>query len=852
MSSTPKSPELAKTATDTDGNLLLLITAVLYGLFTLLPNSTTQMVTWPWVALWQALVLLPMVWLGWQVWHKPLTQLRLGNGFDWLAGFTVVGLVISTLAANFPQPARWYALAAIAPLAALYALMGWLTPERVGKLLKAQAYLAIAFMVCSLGLWLINTIFPELSRLESFRAIGVHQALDLGVLPLRNGFPLGHQNYVAGYVVLMLPLLVGLALTDKTWQRWVWLVSAGLGGVTLYSTSSRAGVLALTVLVVAAVVGVVLSRPRSKRVVIPVGVFALALLGVLMVTNPRLQGLWGSFRQGSTWKTMDAYRVITHTIGWHMGLERPWTGWGLGSVPLLFQRYRPIWAGREAELHFQLHSTPAQLWAELGLWGIGLPIAAAVLVLYGFWRYRQSPVEPPVSPLLVGMLAAGLGSYSVLSLTDYQLDVIPISGVLIIYLAIILFQLRSVPVVAAADVSPRRRRIGVGVGIGLWLASVIWLIPIHRAWAASSQGFWELQKENYPGFVQYLQRSQRGVPWEAYYPFQLGWAIGDLSLRADDPQVANQARTDAIAWFQQANQVSPYREFGYSNLGWLQAPVDPEAALSAFAQAAQLVPAKMGVFFGLGYSLWLNNQPDAAATAMALEIIRHPRTLTSSIWTLAPFNELYPTVLDRLETLFADLLAATSHTEVTAYLHRVRGTTRWWVNDFEGAAADWERYGTPISRAVLMAAQGDVPDIASLPNQAGKYALQAWQNPPDRTAALTVGWVTQQTDAPVLNTLPTAPQMAALAATMAAASTFDDWIKQTAPTVEVRNERLGFGVFSRHDDGPSPVDYYTRYENIAIAKFFEELVSSPIFMPALDEQLQPYRDELLQPMSDRN
>ena len=828
-----------------DGNLLLIITAILYGVFTLLPNSTTQMVTWPWVALWQALVLMPIAWLLWQVWHQPMSQFRLGNGFDWLAGFMVLGIVFTTLVATFPQQAQWYALAAIAPLAALYGLMGWLTQVRVLKLLKAQAYLAIAFMILSLGLWAINTYLPELGRLESLQAIGVNRSLNLSIVALRNGFPLGHQNYVAGYLVLILPLLVGLAIVDKTWQRWLWIAGTGLGLIDLYTTSSRAGVLALIAFIIPALLELLLSRHLPRRIVVLISLLGLGLLSLLVGTNPRLQMSFASLRQDSASGSQIAYRLITHTVGWQMGLERPWAGQGLGSVPILFQRYRPSWGGREAELHFQLHSTPAQLWAEMGLWGIVLPLAGALLLIYALGRHRQTAAEKPLPPSLVWSLAASLWGYSVLSLTDYQLDVIAITGLLVIYVAVILFQLRLSTEIPERLGQSRRRRGLVGLGLGLLLVLSLWLVPFHRAWAHSSAGFGELRKENFQGFVDQLQRSQRFTPWESYYPFQLGWALGDLSLKLEDRLLANQARREAIAWFQQANQVSPYQEFGHSNLGWLQAPFEPEAAIASFTTSAQLVPAKMGVFLGLGYSLLLNNQIDLAAEAMALEIIRHPRIFTSSIWTVEPFVQVYPRVLSRLERLFAELLSEIPDSAVTAHLHLIRGTTRWWADNRMGAAEDWQNHGTEIGQALLAITNGETIDLNTLPNRAGKFALLAWQNPADRERMLAIAWVAEQGDAPVLTTVPTKPQVTALATTMEAADTFDQWIKQYAPTVEVRNERLGFGVFKRHDDGPSPTDYYVRFENIAIAKFFAELVPAPDFIPALDDQLQPYREALL-------
>ncbi|MDB9525414.1 O-antigen ligase family protein [Oscillatoria sp. CS-180] len=824
---------------------LLILAALLYALFTLLPNSTTQMVTWPWVALWQAMLLLPIAWLLWQAWHKPLREFRLGNGFDALAGLAVLGMGISMLVAAFSQQAMWYGWAALGGLAALHGLMGWLTPARSRSLLTFQGYLAIAFILVSLGMWMTNAYLPELARLDALRAIGVEQSFNFAIVSLRNGFPLGHQNYVAGYLVLVLPLFVGLGLTDKTLRRWLWWSGLGLGLLTLYTTGSRAGVLALVALVLPTLLILLLGHYVPRRVAVPAGLLGLALLGTLAILNPRLQATLAGLQTGQITNSQVTYRLITTVTGWRMGWQRPWAGLGPGSVPLVYQQYRPAWAGREAELHHQLHSTPVQLWAELGIWGILLPLLAGVLLIYALWRHRTR-LSTGIPASLMWSLVGGLWAYSVLSLVDYQLDVVAIAGVLVLYFAIILAQLRSPVASSAPGQNPRYRRSLVGAGVGITLAMGLWLLSIHRAWAASSQAFLELERENLSEFVTLLEQSQRLAPWESYYPFQLGWAVGDLSNSVEDSEVANSMQEDAIAWFQQGNAVSPFQEFGYSNLGWLQAQRQPEAAIVSFSQAAQLLPAKMGVFFGLGYSLLLNDQPNLAADAMALEMIRHPRIITSPVWTTEPFSTLYPSALTRLEELYGELLANADDPLLIPHLHQIRGATRWWLGDYSGAADDWDEYGTAIGQAVLSATRGNVPDIETLPNLPGKYVLQAWYDPVVRAESLAIAWVVQPEDSPVPNPPPSADQIQGLANSMAASETLEQWLKQNAPVVEARSERLGFGVFKRHDDGPNPFDYYVRFENVAIAKFFDELFLSPRLMPALDEALQPYRIGLIE------
>ena len=42
-----------------EGKIIGLLVSVFYGLLTLLPDSNTQFVTWPWVFLWQAGLMSP-------------------------------------------------------------------------------------------------------------------------------------------------------------------------------------------------------------------------------------------------------------------------------------------------------------------------------------------------------------------------------------------------------------------------------------------------------------------------------------------------------------------------------------------------------------------------------------------------------------------------------------------------------------------------------------------------------------------------------------------------------------------------------------------------------------------------
>ncbi|NJL49220.1 MAG: polymerase, partial [Leptolyngbyaceae cyanobacterium SM2_5_2] len=432
---------LSKTAPKdaADGTLLGLLTLTFYSLFTLLPGSSTLMVSWPWVFLWQVGITLPLLWLLWQVWHKPLRHLALGHGLDWVAALALVGLAVSTLAAEFSAQARWYSWAAVGGLATVYALRGWLRDaQRVRRLLQFQGYLSLAFILLSLGLWVTQIYRPELARLQTLQQYGVDVTFSFQFTSLRNWQPIGHQNYVAGYLVLALPLLVGLALEAKGWQRWLWAGATGLGLLTLYTTSSRGGWLALFSSGLLGVGIALIYSPLPRRLVLALGSGALGVTVLAILSNSRFRQILTNLAQGNFAGGELSYRVVTNAVGWRMGQSHPFTGVGPGSVPLVYQFYRPHWAGRDAELQFQLHSTPAQLWGELGIWGVLVPLAlAAVLVAWvGRWikhDARQTPTG--LSPVLVWCLLVALFGFTLLSLTDYQLDIPAITGLLCFYLA---------------------------------------------------------------------------------------------------------------------------------------------------------------------------------------------------------------------------------------------------------------------------------------------------------------------------------------------------------------------------------------------------------------------------------
>lgn len=822
--------------TTSGGRLIALLTAFLYALLTLLPNSHSLMVQWSWVFIWQMALFCPMLWLLALMWQNKELK-ALGNHFDWIIGLTLVGLLVSVFASEFRHQALWYSWSALGFIAALYALNLWLkTPKKCYYLLIAQGYLQLAFIVFSLVLWTSQTLFPELTRLRQLQSYGVTLSFDFSEVSLRNWAPLGHQNYVAGYLLLALPLLVGLSIRQRGWQRKIWLIGVGLGIVALYTTSSRGGWLGLLILAIVALIVLFFCSGLPKKWLLWGGIGGLATLILLILANNRLRTLIFAVLHGRGGGEL-AYRLINAEVGWRMGITHPLTGVGLGNVPVLYQKYRPFWAGRESETIYQLHSTPVQLWAELGIWGILAGVGASILLIYALihWLNRPQPTSNAKSEaVLIWSIYGALLAYGVMSLTDFQLDNLAISGTLVIYLACLASLLASSE--QKPLISPPIVFYSFYAGIGILLAGMIWLFPINRAWQLSSQGFSALRQEKMEPFTTLLSTAHQLAPWEPYYSYQLGWQLGDNALNTSDPQLRQSLVQQAIPWFEKGNQASPYQEFGTTNLGWLSLQnQSPSAATPAFIQSAELIPAKRGVFYGLGISLLLQNRPELAIEALTLEALRDPLFVTSPLWRIPLLQPVYGQVLTQLVDRYTTLLQDNSlDPTLKMDLHGVRGSIYWWLGDFDAAQADWEKAGISLTQPVLQLSlakpvSGDLPLI-----------LQAWTNPTQRRELIAKAWV-QETKTAIPEAIATQ-----LEQSMAQSSTFSEWIQVNAPIHQYRRQRLGFGINMRHLDGVTPSDFLVVADNIVVNTWFSALFPSPVYFPQWDHILQPWREALIE------
>ena len=846
------------------GRLIVQLGIAAYILFTLLPDSSTQMVAFPWVLLWQVGLLCFAIAGLLNLWRRENPFYLLGSGFDWAIGSGLVTLCLSTMFSRFSNQGMWYSLTAFGYFIALYVTNNFLHRDppdlhqgkyqeekslesKILPILRFQGLLGLVVILESLFLWITQTWLPQLNNFAKLNQWGLNLNYDFSDLQSRNWAPMGHQNYVAGFLMLVVPIFASLAIAQKGMWRSLWLMAIGLGLIDLYTTSSRGGFLGLGAIVAYGIIVALFYSRGNRWLVTFAGGGAIALLAFLISTNNRLRSLISGLITSSANPTQGSgellFRVIAADVGWRIGLDHWLFGAGAGSAIMLYQQYRPQWAGREAELLFQLHSTPVHLWAELGIGAVITFVFLLVALITLFIKLHKSSTWQANSQeqvITYGLFGSLIG-YGMLAITDYQLDVPAISGSLVIVFACLAYL--------------GQRHTGELISLGhqkqprLWLASIVtvylvaaiaWLVPVNIAWQASSVGFIYLSRaredlatakqEVLPEAIAAIEKFQdrlkfahQFAPWEPYYPYQLGWNLADLALNYPNFPQSQAWQKDGLAWIKTAIAVNPNNEAGYNAAAWLSiresSPSSAQEAEIYFRRGLELVPNKRSLFFGLGLSLLRQGKTNEAITSMTTEVINDPIFITSPIWKDAPFQSLYPQVLANLESSYRNDPSKAINLAVL----------RWW-NGNPNAVAELKQTGNSTAVLLANAIANDASALQSVkqnPQTPLEMVISAWLNPNLRDKLLERAYVFATSSLPDERSAAT---VKAMSDRMAQASNFDAWFRLPLPAnsplvVNYRRARLGFSVVSRHLDGVVPLDFFNVSDRVEISLFLKDLFS---------------------------
>jgi O-antigen ligase len=769
------------------------------SVLTLAHPSATRQFTWPWVALLSLLWIIP-IGVSFAAFTKPKTWHVPGQLV--VAGLLV--LIVATLVAAATSPFISVSLLRIWPTLAGATVFLW-----VYDWLKQSTDLSAGrAQLISRGMAGFGAIIAVVSL------VGWRWASGGRAGAIRNDIPFGHSTYTAGILLLLLPWLIRESLSCRGVQRLGWIAMTSAGFASLLATSSRGGVLALGIVggIGAGFILIHAQWPRRSKAMAVCLVAGIVLIAVF--ANPRLRELVRNGGWGQSSRDSNAQRSAMIEAGWQMGLMRPWTGWGPGTVPLAYPQLRSQLSGGVDNV-LQLHNTPIQLWAALGVGGICALLLSLAALARRLWQLCQ---EAPLKPIGLTAAASVIG-YGLFALTDHQLDLPAMNALFMLNLAL-LFQ--NDPAAKTVSINPRARQL-ISFGTVVVLAVPLFLIGRDLSARHAYERSLDFFEAGMPGEGQsQLETAARRAPCDPYYRHQIAGRLLTARFQTSDPATQRKMANEAASQLKQSLSAGYFQEFANLNLGWLALEdAKPSLAAPYFVSAAREAPHRGGVYFGLGLALRDAGDESAAVRAFALEWINDPIAFTAPVWEWPDFASLRPKIEREANTLLGDLASTQPECRY------VRQLWAWWAQGTVISEKGYNQESDAFAETLRALAQNK-----PLPIAAGKYV---W-------ARLFTTWKEATVENEFVPLVGTDSNFLTALFRRKTRHPFPDWHgfftagveDEAALIMNSRSQRPGYGVLALHPDGPILTDLYVRQQNRIAATFASTLFPAKGWILASD------------------
>jgi uncharacterized protein involved in response to NO len=626
------------------GYIMPLGLGALYLLFLWLDFSYMNMTRWPWAPILSGGLLVAAGWGIWQLRSLSKPYRGLGNGLDWAALVWVIALVASTIFSHVPHRSHWYLTMALSYIAALYALSNWLDTKKKIESLTVFLVGSSLFFSCNSS---FRYVFEKWLPLRG-------KNIDPGLM--LNNLPLGHQNFVAGFLVLTLPVAVGVAFYYKDWRRWLGISTTVIGLIVMVSTGSRGGFLGLGAALVLSIVFALIIDWSWKKVKLGIGslLILLSLVGILINLNGNFR-----YRVGAIFTGQDL-NILSRNWAWSVGLkewqDNPWFGVGIGANPYTFEPYQQgmkqyPWSYMVFQ---QLHNSWVQIGAELGTLGqIAILVTLGILIRSIWNLYKDSQLTTLSIAVFCGLIG-----YGAMSLTDYQLEVPAVPMTLLILGSLVASFSQNLRVVDSWPENVRKG--GTLVGISSLAAAVAILIPTHRALYESNVGFAAYQKGDVPSFYEHLVNAVALNIDDAYYPLQLSLVMQKQGMVQQDLKQQEELYKRGAFWGEKAARRLRIT-YTHENAGWAYIHLQKyEEAEKSFRETLKINPtSKNSAYLGLAASLLKQkSKREEGIAALAKYLFMNPEFFRDKTWENGnSLPDYFLPATDKLLTLYDRLLS---------------------------------------------------------------------------------------------------------------------------------------------------------------------------------------------------
>jgi O-antigen ligase len=246
------------------------------------------------------------------------------------------------------------------------------------------------------------------------------------------GIPFGpyvNRNHFAGFVALVIPVaLVPLILGKVRKERWYLVAIFALLPIgALFLSASRGGVVSFGVEVGVLILMMLLRRTGGQHVL--AGGIVL-LLALLFVSWLGVKQVLERFTSLQSLEVTSSKRASMRLDTWHIFLDHPWTGTGLGTLQTVFPAYETNYDGKIIN---HTHNDYLEGLAETGIAG-GLCCAAFLGILYFVSLRQLLQRDKPFAAALHLSGLVGCSGFLVHSLVDFNLH-IPANAILFLFMA---------------------------------------------------------------------------------------------------------------------------------------------------------------------------------------------------------------------------------------------------------------------------------------------------------------------------------------------------------------------------------------------------------------------------------